>query len=90
MGAKCEEGSKLTLSDEIWSEMKAVQLKWLHVPTSGDSKRHEKLETVGLPVYLHSSRQNLLFTLDLKIGAGLNASQFYERGVAIVCSGQNL
>ena len=41
---------------------------------------------IVLPVYLNSSRQNLLFTVDLPTKPGQKIHEFHERGVAIIAS----
>lgn len=46
---------------------------------------------VKLPVYLNQTRADLLFTLDMTMGGDSKDSKseliFYERGVALLCSG---
>lgn len=39
-----------------------------------------------LPVYLNSTRSELLFTVDLAVAAGQDPHSFYERGVAVLTS----
>lgn len=39
-----------------------------------------------LPVYLNSTRAELLFTVDLSVAAGQDPHSFYERGVAVLTS----
>ena len=41
---------------------------------------------IVLPVYLNSTRKDLLFTVDLQIKQGLRIYEFHERGVAIIAS----
>ena len=41
---------------------------------------------IVLPVYLNSTRQNLLFTVELPIKEGQRIHEFHERGVAIIAS----
>ena len=41
---------------------------------------------IVLPVYLNSTRQNLLFTVELPIKEGQKIHEFHERGVAIIAS----
>lgn len=84
MGAKCVGDSSLNLCEEIWSELKAVQLKWVHTPGG----RAPASDNITLPVYHHPTRQHLLFTLDFKADKGLQPSVFYERGVALICTTQ--
>lgn len=41
---------------------------------------------LSLPVYLNSTRTELLFTVDLNIAPGQDQHSFYERGVAVLTS----
>ena len=41
---------------------------------------------IVLPVYLNSTRQNLLFTVELQTREGQKMHEFHERGVAIIAS----
>lgn len=50
---------------------------------NGDVAKRGKL---SLPVYLNSTRTELLFTIDLNIVTGQEYHSFYERGVAILTS----
>ena len=60
-----------------------------HNLTPSHTHTHTHTHTqVTLPVYLNSTRAELLFTLDFK-AEGLNASgdhNYYERGVALLSS----
>lgn len=85
MGAKCAGGSDLSLTNEIWSELPAVQLKWTRVTGGG---KGGNAQSITLPVYLHPTRQHLLFTLEFTAAKGLKPHLFYERGVAIICTTQ--
>jgi len=84
LGAQCVGGSDLSLTNEIWSELTAMQFKWTRVTGS----RPVNPRTVTLPVYLHATRQSLLFTLEFLAAKGLTPNLFYERGVAIICTTQ--
>ncbi|KFD71623.1 hypothetical protein M514_05338 [Trichuris suis] len=83
MGVSCSSNNCLKVSPDIWTELKAVQLRWVHEPGS----RLVKEDVVNLPVYLYADRDRLLFSLDFKIDPAVStAEQFYERGVAVVCN----
>ena len=41
---------------------------------------------IVLPVYLNSTRQNMLFTVELPTKEGQKIHEFHERGVAIIAS----
>lgn len=44
------------------------------------------MSKLTLPVYLNSTRTELLFTVDLAVAAGQDSHSFYERGVAVLTS----
>lgn len=41
---------------------------------------------VTLPVYLNFTRSDLIFTVDFDIAAKEDPHNFYERGVAVLCT----
>lgn len=45
-----------------------------------------RVSKLTLPVYLNSTRTELLFTVDLAVAAGQDPHSFYERGVAVLTS----
>lgn len=45
-----------------------------------------RAEKLTLPVYLNSTRTELLFTVDLAVAPGQSPHSFYERGVAVITS----
>lgn len=51
--------------------------------TSRNDSTQRKLT---LPVYLNSTRAELLFTVDLAVAPGQDPHSFYERGVAVLTS----
>ncbi|XP_013791461.2 dynein heavy chain, cytoplasmic-like [Limulus polyphemus] len=80
-GADCIE-NKLHLSPTILTELCLTTLRWFKIqPGEVFSKN-----LVTLPVYLNSTRAELLFTVDLAAASGQNKHSFYERGVAVMCS----
>jgi len=78
-GAVCR-NNQLAISSEISTSLHLTRLRWI--------KKTELTETakIMLPVYLNSTRQNLLFTVDLPIKEGQRIHEFHERGVAIIAS----
>merc|ERR1719495_1400349 len=78
-GAVCR-GNQLALSSEISTNLHLTRLRWVR-NTEGDSG-----SLIQLPVYLNSSRANLLFTVNLPLVAGQKKTDFHERGVAIITS----
>ncbi|KRX27972.1 Dynein heavy chain, cytoplasmic [Trichinella nelsoni] len=80
MGVSCSEQGRLKISPKIWTDLLAVQLKWVH----GIAEKQKLNNTVRLPVYLYTDRQRVLFSLDFQMDpAILSVNEFYERGVAI-------
>lgn len=47
---------------------------------------HRPTNKLTLPVYLNSTRAELLFTVDLAVAPGQDPHSFYERGVAVLTS----
>lgn len=54
-----------------------------HLFRTDSNHRSTKLT---LPVYLNSTRAELLFTVDLAVAPGQDPHSFYERGVAVLTS----
>ena len=44
------------------------------------------VKKVNMPVYLNSTRADLLFIIDLEAGKNQEEFSVYERGVAFICS----
>ncbi|PAA89834.1 hypothetical protein BOX15_Mlig025375g2 [Macrostomum lignano] len=82
MGAECAD-NKLRLVNSISSELARTEICWV---------RHEAYKkpppesSVSLPVYLNSTRAQLLFTLTFPTEEPNTATQFFERGVAVTAS----
>ncbi|XP_017775192.1 PREDICTED: dynein heavy chain, cytoplasmic isoform X3 [Nicrophorus vespilloides] len=80
-GAQCK-NNQLLLSSSIMLELPITLLRWVRVV--GDDKLLNG--RLALPVYLNSTRTELLFTVDLNIAPGQDQHSFYERGVALLTS----
>lgn len=82
LGAVCKNNT-FELSPVIFSDLPLTILRWIRLDSVKPSENR-----VTLPVYLNSTRAQLLFTLDFETrgeGSGKDHS-FYERGVAIISS----
>jgi len=77
-GANCRQ-NQLSISTEILTTLHLTRLRWV----KSEDEFSDRLE---LPVYLNSTREQLLFTVDLPMAQGENIFEFRERGVAIVAS----
>lgn len=77
-GANCR-NNQLTISSEILTTLHLTRLRWV-------KSEAESLNHLELPVYLNSTREQLLFTVDLPMAQGENIFEFRERGVAIISS----
>lgn len=64
------------------TELPITLLRWIRVV--GDEKMSDS--KLSLPIYLNSTRTELLYTIDLKIAPGQDPHSFYERGVALLTS----
>ncbi|XP_038118676.1 dynein heavy chain, cytoplasmic isoform X2 [Culex quinquefasciatus] len=79
-GAQCK-NNQLLLTSAIMTELPLTLLKWTRIDAEG--ARPTKLT---LPVYLNSTRTELLFTVDMTVAPGQDPHSFYERGVAVLSS----
>ena len=98
-GAACR-GSQLSISAEISTNLHLTRLRWIKKSDSKCLHMNHKFIVISdktltsvtdaakivLPVYLNSTRQNLLFTVELPIKEGQKIHEFHERGVAIIAS----
>lgn len=79
-GAQCK-NNQLLLTSTIMMDLPLVLLRWAR--NTSDAMRSGKLT---LPVYLNSTRAELLFTVDLTVAHGQDPHSFYERGVGVLTS----
>jgi dynein heavy chain 1 len=79
-GAQCK-NNQLLLTSTIMMDLPLTLLRWIR--NTSQTMRSGKLT---LPVYLNSTRAELLFTVDLAYAPGQEPHSFYERGVAILTS----
>lgn len=80
-GAQCR-NNQLLLTSSIMLELPITLLRWIR--QSGDEKTPGS--KLSLPIYLNSTRTELLYTVDLNIASGQDPHSFYERGVALLTS----
>lgn len=80
-GAQCR-NNQLLLTSSIMMELPITLLRWIRV--SGEEKILSS--KLSLPIYLNSTRTELLYTVDLNIAPGQDPHSFYERGVALLTS----
>merc|ERR1712038_1275238 len=78
-GAVCR-NNQLAISAEISTNLRLTRLRWIKKSDLPDAAK------IVLPVYLNSTRKDLLFTVDLQIKQGQRIYEFHERGVAIIAS----
>lgn len=79
-GAQCK-NNQLLLTSTIMMDLPLTLMRWIRI-TSENAKSGK----LTLPVYLNSTRSELLFTVDLAICPGQDPHSFYERGVAVLTS----
>jgi dynein heavy chain 1 len=80
-GAQCR-NNQLFIASTIMTDLPMTFLRWVHSAPGSDAKSGK----IALPVYLNSTRTELLFTIDLNIAPGQDQHSFYERGVAVLTS----
>ncbi|EDW50531.1 GM13947 [Drosophila sechellia] len=78
-GAQCK-NNELLLASTIMMDLPVTILKWIKISSE------PRISKLTLPVYLNSTRTELLFTVDLAVAAGQDSHSFYERGVAVLTS----
>jgi len=71
----------LQLSSKIQTDLHMTCLQWIRL---GADDKLDMAGKVELPVYLNSTRADLLFTVVLTCVKGLTADHVYERGVALL------
>ncbi|KPM05539.1 dynein heavy chain, cytoplasmic-like protein [Sarcoptes scabiei] len=76
--------NKLYVSKRIVTPLPFTSFKWLK--SSGVAEESESKSSITIPVYLNSTRSELLFSVDMELGENQEEYMFYERGVALVCS----
>lgn len=79
-GAHCKD-NQLYLTSTIMTDLPVTMLRWIR-----SSNEETKKGKLTLPVYLNSTRTELLFTVDLNIAPSQDPHSFYERGVAVLTS----
>ncbi|CAH1114572.1 unnamed protein product [Psylliodes chrysocephalus] len=80
-GAQCR-NNQLLLTSSIMIELPITLFRWVRI--IGEDKLKEG--KLSLPLYLNSTRTELLYTVELNIAAGQDPHSFYERGVALLTS----
>nr|CAD7194334.1 unnamed protein product [Timema douglasi] len=75
--------NQLLLTSTIMMDLPVTYIRWIRSGSGSEVSRSGKL---SLPVYLNSTRTELLFTVDLNIAPGQDHHSFYERGVAVLTS----
>ncbi|XP_043279701.1 dynein heavy chain, cytoplasmic isoform X3 [Venturia canescens] len=79
-GAQCKD-NQLYLTSTIMTDLPVTMLRWVR-----SSTEEVKKGKLSLPVYLNSTRTELLFTVDLNTATKQDPHSFYERGVAVLIS----
>lgn len=79
-GAQCK-NNQLLLTSTIMMDLPLTLMRWVRI-----TAENIKSGKLTLPVYLNSTRTELLFTVDLAICPGQDQHSFYERGVAVLTS----
>lgn len=80
-GAQCR-NNQLLLTSSIMVDLSITLFRWIRI--IGEEK--PKDGKLSLPLYLNSTRTELLYTVELNIAPGQDPHSFYERGVALLTS----
>ena len=81
LGAKCV-NNRVKLTTDLRNDLNYTVIKWSKLEKN--SSHLNTSDQIDLPVYLNSSRTDLLFTLAMEKNE--NQHKFYMRGVAILAS----
>lgn len=84
-GATCHDNQLQLGSAELF-ELELLQLNWVRSSTTTSADAPADSELINLPVYLDSTRSELLFTIDMRVMSGQSGYGFYQRGVALIAS----
>ncbi|XP_004348847.1 dynein heavy chain [Capsaspora owczarzaki ATCC 30864] len=84
-GAKCEQ-NELSLAVSSVTSLPVAKMSWVRATPSAFAEAARGQGKVNLPVYLNTTRSNLLLTVFIKAPQGVTEDVFYQRGVAILCS----
>ncbi|KAK3912297.1 Dynein heavy chain, cytoplasmic [Frankliniella fusca] len=84
-GANCR-NNQLLLASTIMTDLPMTLLRWVRSAPGAGAAGEQRSSKISLPVYLNSTRTELLFTVDLNIAPGQDQHSFYERGVALLTS----
>lgn len=72
--------NKLYLTTEMATEIPKASLRWAR-----KDALNKQAEYISLPVYLDSTRTDLLFTVEMQPDGQEDVFVFFERGVALIC-----
>jgi dynein heavy chain 1 len=78
------EGTTLNLVDETTKVAPLTVLRWVNTEENVGTNSGKKV--VNIPIYLNATREDLLTTVPFLPGGGRDENEFYQLGVAIVCS----
>jgi dynein heavy chain 1 len=82
-GAALLAGGMVAPATEAVTVPPLTLLRWVLAPHGSPIPAAERAE---LPIYLNSVRDTLLVIVDLRAGPGTTQGDYYERGVALLCS----
>lgn len=84
--------NKLQLTTSMSTEIPRASLHWVRkdskasTASGGQQQQQQQQQQISLPVYLDSTRSDLLFTVEMQPdGQEEDVCAFFERGVAIIC-----
>ena len=79
--------NRLYITSKIFTQLPVTCFKWIRTNSElVKSVQSSTVNKVTLPVYLNSTRSELLFSVDMELGESEADFTFYERGVAFICS----
>lgn len=74
-------GKSLSMSKELANTVKTVKFTWIKI--NPEDKHRLSDQQIFVPVYLNSTRKNLLFSVKLDCGT-IPRNNLYQRGIALI------
>lgn len=78
-------GTSLTMSNDLSNVVKTIKFTWVKINPEDKHKLTDEL--IYVPVYLNSTRKNLLFSVKLNCGS-IPRNHLYKRGIALIAWNQ--
>ena len=87
--------NQLQITSKIFTQLPLTCFKWIRTSDEYKQLSNHTSTTINnnkvtLPVYLNSTRSELLFSVEMELCPGESDFTFYERGIAFICSSSTI